>query len=110
MCSDKIGIFSQSLIFNRTARKEALYFTPKLLVLLDPQLELSALFEKQVRFSCQRVLLHDKDLELVLELLENKDTADLVILPDNGTYVEEDAVLDEAFFKKYGPSFYVTEI
>lgn len=100
-------VFIPNRYFHRTARKETLYFTPKLLVLLDPQLEFSALLEKQVRFSCQRVLLHDKDLELVLELLENKDTADLVILPDNGTYVEEDAVLDEAFFKKYGPSFYV---
>ena len=52
-------------------------------------------------------MLHDKDLETVLELLENPDTADLAILPDNGTYVEDDAVLNDAFLQKYGPSFYI---
>ena len=31
----------------------------------------------------------------------------LAILPDNGTYVEDDAVLNDAFLQKYGPSFYI---
>ena len=101
------SVFLPNRYFHRTAREGALYFTPKLLVLLDPQLELPALVEKRVHFSCQKVLLHDKDLETVLELLENQDTADLTILPDNAAYVADDAILNEAFLQKYGSSFYI---
>lgn len=101
------SVFLPNRYFHRTAKEGSLYYTPKLLVLLDPQLDLAALAAKQVHFSCQKVVLHDKDLETVLELLENPDTADLAILPDNGTYVEDDAVLNDAFLQKYGPSFYI---
>ena len=101
------SVFLPNRYFHRTAKEGSLYYTPKLLVLLDSQLDLPALAEKQVRFSAQKVVLHDKDLETVLELLENPDTADLAILPDNGTYImEDDAVLNDAFLQKYGPSFY----
>ena len=101
------SVFLPNRYFHRTAKEGSLYYTPKLLVLLDSQLDLPALVEKQVRFSAQKVVLHDKDLETVLELLENPDTADLAILPDNGTYMEDDAVLNDAFLQKYGPSFYI---
>ena len=46
---------------------------------------------------------------LVLELLENPDTADLAILPDNGTYImEDDAVLNDAFLQEIRPQLFIS--
>ena len=85
------------------AQKKSLYYTeasgPSGSPARTPLAETGALF-------CQKVGAMTGS-ETVLELLENPDTADLAILPDNGTYVEDDAVLNDAFLQKYGPSFYI---
>ena len=48
------SVFLPNRYFHRTAQEGSLYYTPKLLVLLDPQLDLAALAAKQVHFSCQK--------------------------------------------------------
>ena len=47
------SVFLPNRYFHRTAKEGSLYYTPKLLVLLDSQLDLACPgSEKQVRFSC----------------------------------------------------------
>lgn len=85
--------------------KAALYFAERRVVLLDPEAEPAALVEKGVRFKTREALLAKGLAAAAAPLFD--DATELTVLPDGCAFVPDDATLNEALLRRYGPRLYV---
>lgn len=91
--------------FHLRARQDALYYAAKRVIALSPDINFEKLTEKNVRFVTRTLLVSESLAEAAVPLFDEK--ADIVILPDGCTYVDDDAELNEALLKRYGGKLYV---
>lgn len=92
-------------VFHLRAKQDALYYAAKKIVALSPDIDFGKLAEKNVRFTTRTLLVSESLAEAAVPLFDEK--TDIVILPDGCAYVDDDAELNEALFKRYGGKLYI---
>lgn len=92
-------------VFHLRAKQDALYYAASQVVALAPDIDFAKLVEKNVRFATKQLLVAEALAEAAVPLFDEK--ADIVILPDGCSYVDDDAVLDGALVRKYGGKLYI---
>lgn len=85
--------------------KNALYWSSKRMIMVDPKLNAQELKEKGASFSCNEVIISESKVEEFLSLIDER--AEFVIVPDGTSVAEGNIVLDEAAVRKYGKKLYV---
>lgn len=91
--------------FHLRAKQDALYYAARRVIALSPDIDFGKLTEKNVRFVTRTLLVSESLAEAAVPLFDEK--ADIVILPDGCTYVDDDAELNEALLKRYGGKLYI---
>lgn len=92
--------------FHLRARQDAAYYAAKRIVALAPDINFAKLAEKNVRFETKKLLVTESLAETAIPFFG--EAVDITVFPDGCAYVDDDAVLDEAFLKRYGGSLYIT--
>lgn len=92
--------------FHLRAKQDAVYYAAKCIIALSPDINFAKLAEKNVRFETKKLLVTESLAEAAVPFVG--ETVDITVFPDGCTYVNDDAVLNEAFLKRYGGSIYVT--
>ena len=85
--------------------KNSLYWSPRRLIMTDPELDPQKLREKGCRFSSREAILAQSKVEAMLELI-SEDT-DILIVPDDTAVVLDDLTLDARALRRYGKKLYV---
>ncbi|MGN0976638.1 MAG: hypothetical protein ACI4PH_01170 [Faecousia sp.] len=85
--------------------KNRRYWSAKRMIMVDPELDASALAAKGAEFSAKEVILSQSKVESLIGLID--ETADIVIVPDGTRVIPDDVELDELTVKKYGTKLYV---
>lgn len=92
--------------FHLRAKQDGVYYAAKRIIALSPDINFAKLAEKNVRFETKKLLVTEALAETAVPFFS--ETVDISVFPDGCVYVDGDAVLDEAFFKRYGGKLYVT--
>ena len=92
--------------FHLRARQDAVYYASTCIIALSPDINFAKLAEKNVRFETKKLLVTESLAETAVPFFG--EMVDITVFPDGCTYVNDDAVLDEALFKRYGGKLYVT--
>ena len=92
--------------FHIRAKQDAVYYAAKCIIALSPDINFAKLAEKNVRFETKKLLVTESLAEAAVPFVG--ETVDITVFPDGCTYVNDDAVLNEALLKRYGGSLYVT--
>lgn len=92
--------------FHLRAKQDAVYYAAKCIIALSPDINFAKLAEKNVRFETKKLLVTESLAEAAMPFVG--ETVDITVFPDGCTYVNDDAVLNEALLKRYGGSLYVT--
>ena len=91
--------------FHLRAKQDALYYAPKRVIALSPDIHFEKLAEKNVRFSTRKLLVSEALAEAAVPLFD--ESVDISVLPDGCAFINDDAELDEALVKRYGGKLYV---
>lgn len=91
--------------FHLRAKQDAVYYSSRCIVALSPDINFEKLAEKNVRFKTKKLLVTESSAEVAVPFFD--ESVEISVFPDGCAYVEDDAVLDEALFKRYGTSLYV---
>lgn len=92
--------------FHLRAKQDAVYYVPRCVIALSPDINFAKLAEKNVRFETKKLLVTESLAETAVPFFG--ETVDISVFPDGCAYVDGDAVLDEALLKRYGGRLYVT--
>ena len=101
-------VLKRSAVIDRTfvlRAKEALYWSAKRMIFVDPKLDPAGLAAKGVRFQTGEALVAGGLLEDLLPLIDER--AELVPVPDGTKVALDDLNLDEVTEKRYGTSLYI---
>ena len=85
--------------------KNALYWSGKRVIMVDPKLNAEQLKAKGVSFSSKQVIIAESKVEEFLSLIDEK--AEFIIVPDGTSVVLDDLTLDESALCRYGKKLYV---
>lgn len=85
--------------------KNRLYWSAKRMIMTDPELEGEVLRRKGASFSSGEFIITQSKVEKLLELIDEK--AEIIVVPDNSSVVEDDIILDEDALRRYGNRLYV---
>ncbi len=85
--------------------KNALYWSPRRLVMVDPRLNGETLAAKGASFQAKEVILAEGKVEELVPLIDEQ--AQIVIVPDSTAVIADDVELDEMTVKKYGTRLYI---
>lgn len=105
---DGAVILKRSAVIDRLfvlRAKNALYWSAKRLIMVDPQLDPAKLEAKGVRFSSREVILTESKVEDLIGLIDEK--ANIVMVPDGTAVITDDVTLDDVTVKKYGKKLYI---
>lgn len=91
--------------FHLRARQDAHYYAARRVVALDSGINFASLAEKNVHFTTKELLVAEGLAEAAIPLFDEQ--ADITILPDGCTFVNDDAILDEALVRRYGGKLYI---
>ncbi|MBD5524858.1 MAG: hypothetical protein HDR04_10655 [Lachnospiraceae bacterium] len=92
-------------VFYLRAKQDALYYAASRIVALASDIDFTKLAQKNIRFVTKRLLVSESLTEAAVPLFDEK--ADIVVLPDGCTYVDDDAELNEPLLKRYGDKLYI---
>ncbi len=85
--------------------KNSIYWSPRRLIMTDPDLAPQKLLEKGCRFASEEVIIAKSKVEAMIELI-SEDT-DIIIVPDGTAVVLDDLTLDARALRRYGEKLYV---
>ena len=85
--------------------KNALYWTNKRMIMVDPQLDPEVLKTKGATFSAKEVIIAESKAEALIDIIDEK--AEIIIVPDGTAVVPDDVTLDEDALRRYGKQLYV---
>lgn len=85
--------------------KNALYWTPKRIIMVDPQLDPEVLKAKGATFSAKEVIIAESKVEALIDIIDEK--TEIIIVPDGTAVVLDDVTLDEDALGRYGKQMYV---
>lgn len=85
--------------------KNALYWSGRRMIMVDPDLDAEALKSKGASFSAKEVIVAQSKVEALLDLIDEK--AEIIIVPDGTAVLLDDITLDEAALRRYGERLYV---
>lgn len=105
---DGAVILEGSTVINKlfTLRaKNKLYWADKRLIMADPQLDPAALAAKGASFSAPEVIITESLVDGLLPLIDEK--ADIQVVPDGTTVVDDDVKLTNGTIRRYGDKIYV---
>ncbi len=85
--------------------KNALYWSAKRMIFVDPKLDPAVLAAKGARFQTEEALVAEGLLEALLPLIDER--AELVPVPDGTKVALDDLALDEVTEKRYGTKLYI---
>ena len=85
--------------------KNSLYWAPKRLIMVDPELDPAALKSKGATFSTKEVILAQSKVEALIDIINEE--AQIVIVPDGTAVVLDDVTLDEDALRRYGKQMYI---
>ena len=91
--------------FHIRAKQNAVYYAKKAVLMIDPDVDVKALVQKNVRFLTNVCVIREDYLEEAIALFDEK--ADLMVVPAGYTAVTEDAELTKAFLNKNGKKIFV---
>ena len=101
-------VLKRSAVIDRTfvlRAKEALYWSAKRMIFVDPKLDPAALAAKGARFQSGEAILAEGMAEALLPLIDER--AELVPVPDGTKVALDDLDLDEVTEKRYGTKLYI---
>lgn len=101
-------VLKRSAVIDRTfvlRAKEALYWSAKRMIFVDPKLDPAALAVKGARFQSEEAILAEGMAEALLPLIDER--AELVLVPDGTKVALDDLDLDEVTEKRYGTRLYI---
>lgn len=101
-------VLKRSAVIDRTfvlRAKNALYWSAKRMIFVDPKLDPAALAAKGARFQSEEAILAESMAEALLPLIDER--AELVPVPDGTKVVLDDLDLDEVTEKRYGTRLYI---
>lgn len=93
-------------LFLLRAKQDALYYAASRIIALAPDIDFGRLAEKNVRFMTKRLLIAESHAEAAVPLFDER--VDIVILPDDCAYVNDDAQLDSTLVKRYGGKLFIS--
>ncbi len=85
--------------------KNSLYWSPRRMIMTDPDLDPQKLREEGCRFASKEVIIVESKVEAMIELI-SEDT-DIIIVPDGTSVVLDDLTLDAKALRRYGDKLYV---
>ena len=85
--------------------KNALYWSSKRMIMVDPALEPEKLGAKGVTFSAREVILAEGLVEEMIGMIDEQ--AEIVIVPDGTAVILDDVTLDDTVVKKHGRKLYI---
>ena len=85
--------------------KQSLYWSPRRMIMVDPQLDPAKLAAKGCSFMAQEIILAESKVEEMIGLLDEK--AGIIIVPDGTTVVTDDVTLENMTVKKHGVKLYI---
>ena len=85
--------------------KNCLYWSPRRMILVDPELDIAKLKDKGVTFSTREAIVSQSNLEGLIDLIDEK--TEIIIVPDGTSIVLDDITLDEDVLLRYGKQLYV---
>lgn len=85
--------------------KEGLYFSPRSIIMTDPELDVKALTDKGAHLQASRVYIANALLEAVLPLIN--DDAQVHVIPDGFAFLQGDQTLSEQLLRSQGHSLYI---
>ena len=85
--------------------KESLYWSPRRLIMTDPDLDPQKLQEKGCRFASKEVILTQSKVEAMIDLIS--EDSDIIIVPDGTAVVLDDLTLDAKALRRFGDKLYV---
>lgn len=101
-------VLKRSAVIDRTfvlRAKEALYWSAKRMIFVDPKLDPAVLAAKGARFQTEEALVAEGLLEALLPLIDER--TELVPVPDGTKVALDDLDLDEVTEKRYGTRLYI---
>ena len=105
---DEAIVLKRSAVIDRVfalRAKKKLYWSAKKMVMVDPQLDGAVLAAKGATFSAEEVILAESKVEQLIELIDEK--AEIIIVPDGTSVIDDDLDFDEMTFKRYGRKLYI---
>ncbi len=85
--------------------KNALYWSGRRMIMVDPDLDADKLKAKGVTFSTKEVIAAQSKVESLIDLID--ETAEIIIVPDDTCVVLDDIKLDEDTLRRCGKQLYV---
>lgn len=85
--------------------KKNLYWSARRMIMVDPQLDATALEAKGASFCAKELILAESKVECMMSIIDEK--AEIIIVPDGTAVVLDDVELDELAIKKYGTKLYI---
>ncbi len=101
-------VLKRSAVIDRTfalRAKNALYWSAKRMIFVDPKLDPAVLAAKGARFQTGEALVAEGLLEALLPLIDER--TELVPVPDGTKVALDDLALDEVTEKRYGTRLYI---
>lgn len=92
-------------VFHLRTKQDALYYAAGRIIALASDIDFTKLAEKNIRFVTKRLLIAESLTEAAVPLFDEK--ADIVVLPDDCAYVDDDVELNEALLKRYGGKLFI---
>lgn len=105
---DNAVILKRTAVIDRlfTLRaKNRLYWSGRRMIMTDSQLNPELLRNKGASFSSKEMIISESKVEAMLDLIDEK--AEIIIVPDGTSVVQDDVTLDETALRRYGNKIYV---
>ncbi len=97
--------FEADRYFHLRAKNGAKYYAERKVLLTDPEVNMQALAEKEVRFVTKKAIVLERLAAQAVELFDEE--RDLVVIPEGFAYVKGDAHLDGMLLRRYGGCLFI---
>lgn len=85
--------------------RDRLYWSPKRMVMVDPELDVGKLAAKGAQFSAKEVIITASKVEEMVELIDEQ--AQITVVPDGTRVITDDVELTAGTLKRYGKKLYI---